>query len=47
MVKLSDINLLIFDLDGTILLSTKPTYEAIKRAFAKLDLRVEFSFCGH
>ncbi len=43
MINLSNINLLIFDLDGTILPSTGPTYEAIKRAFAKLELTVEIT----
>jgi phosphoglycolate phosphatase-like HAD superfamily hydrolase/uridine kinase len=43
MNNLNDINLLIFHLDGTILPSTRPTYEAIKRAFAKSGLPVVFS----
>ena len=37
----ANVNLLIFDLDGTILVSTRPTFEAIKKAFVKLNLRVE------
>lgn len=37
----ANVNLLIFDLDGTILVSTRPMFEAIKKAFVKLNLRVE------
>lgn len=39
----NDVNLIIFDMDGTILPSIKPVYEAIKRAFAKLGWAVRFS----
>jgi len=39
----NDVDLLIFDLDGTILSSTKPVFEAIKKAFAKLNLTVQIS----
>jgi len=42
-VNTHDVNLLIFDLDGTIVSSLKPTYEAIKRAFLKLNLPVQVS----
>jgi len=42
-VDTRDINLLIFDLDGTIMSSLKPAYEAIKRAFSKLNLPVQVS----
>jgi beta-phosphoglucomutase-like phosphatase (HAD superfamily) len=38
MIEISDINLLVFDMDGTIIPSTKPVHEAIKRAFAKANL---------
>jgi phosphoglycolate phosphatase-like HAD superfamily hydrolase len=38
----NDVNLIIFDMDGTILPSMKPVYEAIKRAFAKLGWAVRF-----
>ena len=35
--QLNDIGLLVFDMDGTIMPSSKPTCEAIKRAFRKLN----------
>ena len=38
----NDVDLIIFDMDGTILPSMKPVYEAIKRAFAKLGWAVRF-----
>jgi phosphoglycolate phosphatase len=37
-----DVRLIIFDMDGTIVPSVEPTYEAIKRAFAKLGWSVTF-----
>jgi phosphoglycolate phosphatase-like HAD superfamily hydrolase/uridine kinase len=37
MIKPNDVNLIIFDLDGTIVMSQPLVYEAIKRAFKKLD----------
>jgi phosphoglycolate phosphatase-like HAD superfamily hydrolase/uridine kinase len=43
MINPNEINLLIFDLDGTLLPTTRPTFEAIKRAFAKLQYPVAFS----
>ena len=43
MVNPNDVNLIIFDMDGTILSSVKPVYEAIKRSFARLDWEVPFS----
>ena len=36
-------NVLIFDLDGTILSSGKPIFEAIKRAFHKMGLVVSIN----
>jgi uridine kinase len=42
MINPADINLIIFDLDGTILPSTIPFYESIKRAFRKLGWPVTF-----
>jgi uridine kinase len=42
MISPNDVNLIIFDMDGTILSSVKPVYEAIKRAFAKLGWEVPF-----
>jgi phosphoglycolate phosphatase-like HAD superfamily hydrolase/uridine kinase len=38
MIELNNVNLLVFDMDGTILPSGKPVYEAIRRAFAKANL---------
>ena len=43
MISPNDVELLIFDLDGTIFSTTKPVSEAIKKAFAKLDWAVRFS----
>lgn len=41
MINPNDVNLLVFDLDGTILSSTKPVREALKRVFAKLNLNTQ------
>ncbi|MDO8424750.1 MAG: HAD family hydrolase [bacterium] len=38
MVKLNDIGLLIFDLDGTILQSDKATFKVIKKAFSDMGI---------
>lgn len=43
MINPNDVKLIIFDMDGTILPSLPPTYEAIKRAFKKLGWPVNFS----
>ncbi|MGD0795112.1 MAG: HAD hydrolase-like protein [Dehalococcoidales bacterium] len=43
MINPNDVNLIIFDMDGTIVPSLGPTYESIKRAFAKLGWPVTFS----
>jgi len=43
MINPKDINLIIFDLHGTISDSVKPMYEAIKRAYARLGWEVFFS----
>jgi phosphoglycolate phosphatase-like HAD superfamily hydrolase len=43
MINPKDINLIIFDMDGTILPSLLPFYESIKRAFNKLGWPVTFS----
>ena len=43
MINPNDVNLIIFDMDGTIVSSLKPVYEAIKRAFVKLGWTVRFS----
>lgn len=43
MIHPNDVNLIIFDMDGTILPSLPPVYESIKRAFAKLGWPVTFS----
>ena len=40
MRTLNDVSLLVFDMDGTILPSAKPVYEAVRRAFAKINLPV-------
>jgi beta-phosphoglucomutase-like phosphatase (HAD superfamily) len=32
-----DVNLIIFDTDGTILSTTRPVYEAIKKVFGRLN----------
>lgn len=37
-ISAADVELLIFDLDGTISSTTRPIYEAVKRAFNRLDL---------
>ena len=38
MNKPNDPGLLVFDMDGTIMPSSKPVYEAIRRVFAKANL---------
>ena len=43
MINPNDINLIIFDLHGTLSDSVKPMYEAIKRAFTRLGWEVFFS----
>jgi phosphoglycolate phosphatase len=43
MINPNEVNLIIFDMDGTIVPSVTPVYEAIKRAFAKLGWPVTFS----
>jgi len=43
MINPNDVNLIIFDMDGTIIPSLPVVYEAIKRAFIKLGWPVTFS----
>jgi phosphoglycolate phosphatase len=43
MINPNDVNLIIFDMDGTIVPSLPAVYESIKRAFAKLGWAVTFS----
>jgi phosphoglycolate phosphatase-like HAD superfamily hydrolase/uridine kinase len=43
MINPNDVNLIIFDMDGTIVPSLPAVYESIKRAFAKLGWPVTFS----
>ncbi len=43
MINPNDVNLIIFDMDGTIVRSLPAVYESIKRAFAKLGWSVTFS----
>ena len=43
MINPNNVNLLIFDMDGTILSSIKPVFEAIKRAFTKLNWKIQIS----
>ncbi len=43
MINPNDVNLIIYDTDGTIIPSLPAVYEAIKRAFARLDWPVNFS----
>ncbi len=43
MINPADVNLIIFDMDGTIVPSLPPVYESIKRAFDKLGWAVNFS----
>ena len=43
MINPNDVNLIIFDLDGTIIPSLPAVYESIKRAFSKLGWTVTFS----
>jgi phosphoglycolate phosphatase len=42
MINPNDVNLIIFDMDGTIIPSQPAVYESIKRAFAKLGWPVTF-----
>jgi phosphoglycolate phosphatase len=42
MINPRDVNLIIFDMDGTILPSLLPFYESVKRAFTKLGWPVTF-----
>ncbi len=43
MIIPDDVNLIIFDMDGTIIPSLPAVYESIKRAFARLGWQVTFS----
>ncbi len=43
MINPNDVNLIIFDMDGTIVPSLPAVYESIKRAFTKLGWAVKFS----
>jgi phosphoglycolate phosphatase len=43
MINPSDVTLIIFDMDGTIVPSLEPTYVSIKRAFARLGWPVTFA----
>jgi phosphoglycolate phosphatase len=43
MINPNDVNLIIFDMDGTIVPSLPPVYESIKRAFSKLGWPVNFT----
>ena len=43
MINPNDVNLIIFDLDGTIIPSLPAVYESIKKAFSKLGWTVTFS----
>ena len=43
MINPNDVNLIIFDMDGTIVPSLPAVYESIKRAFTKLGWPVTFS----
>jgi phosphoglycolate phosphatase len=43
MINPSDVNLIIFDMDGTIVPSLPAVYEAVKRAFARLGWAVNFN----
>ncbi len=43
MINPNDVELLIFDLDGTIFSTTRPVYESVKRAFAKINLPLSIS----
>ncbi|MGD0780215.1 MAG: HAD-IA family hydrolase [Dehalococcoidales bacterium] len=43
MINPNDVNLIIFDMDGTIVPSLPPVYESIKRAFNKLGWPVNFT----
>jgi phosphoglycolate phosphatase-like HAD superfamily hydrolase/uridine kinase len=43
MINPNDVNLIIFDMDGTIINSSAAVYEAVRRAFKKLGWPVNFS----
>ena len=43
MINPNDVNLIIFDMDGTIIPSLPAVYESIKRAFTKLGWQITFS----
>ncbi len=43
MINPNDVNLIIFDMDGTIIPSLPAVYESVKRAFARLGWPVAFS----
>ena len=43
MINPNDVNLILFDLHGTISSSAKPMFEAIRRAFSRLGWQVRFS----
>jgi phosphoglycolate phosphatase-like HAD superfamily hydrolase/uridine kinase len=43
MINPNDVNLIIFDMDGTIVMSQPLVYEGVKRAFAKLGWPVNFN----
>ena len=43
MINPNDVNLIIFDMDGTIIASLPAVYEAVKRAFKKLGWPVNFT----
>jgi phosphoglycolate phosphatase len=42
MVDVEDVNLIIFDVDGTIFPTTRPVYEAIKKVFGRLNWPLGF-----
>lgn len=43
MVDVEDVNLIIFDVDGTIFPTTRPVYEAIKKVFGRLNWPLSFN----
>src|SRR4030042_1517222 len=43
MINPNDVNLIIFDMDGTIIASLPAVYESIKKAFRKLGWPVNFN----
>ncbi|MBN2240297.1 MAG: HAD hydrolase-like protein [Dehalococcoidales bacterium] len=43
MIQSENVNLLIFDLDGTISVTTKPVYHAVQKAFSNLGISLELS----